>query len=173
MKTTFETEIVQTKQPKKLFLWIYFTFYSFAVVYIFFWTDGSKNAYLEASAYLIYAGGFFLMSAHFLIKPKRIGYLSISSEGIEFQHNNDTKSFDLEAVENVFLKYQDYGSWKTHSIFGNKNHIIITTKEGKRFAFEILIENKSVKDQFKQIVLQPEFHGKFDMIQVINSKTKF
>ena len=98
------------------------------------------------------------------IKPKKIGNIKISKEKIEFEENGVNKRILPNELETIYLKYLDYGSWKTHSIFGNKNYLKITEKSGNHYNFEILIRNKKAKDELKTILNSSEFYQKFGLM---------
>jgi hypothetical protein len=117
-------------------------------------------------------GAYFLFGQSF-IKPKKIGNLKISTDGIEFNENGENKSIVLNELENIYLKYMDYGSWTTHSIFGNKNYLKITEKSGMKYEFEILIRNRDSKNSLRTVLNSPEYYEKFDFIKGGNSRTEF
>ena len=71
------------------------------------------------------------------------------------------------------MKYIGYGSWTSHSIFGNKNYVTITEKSGDKYDFEILIKNRTSKNVLKKILSSPEFQEKFDIVKISNSRTEF
>ncbi|MEA1787750.1 hypothetical protein U1E44_16760 [Arenibacter sp. GZD96] len=173
MTTEFETEIVKTKEFNKIFMIVFGILYLFSTFYIFFYDKENQNTYLKYLALTIYLLGTYFLFGQSLIKPKKIGNLKISTNIIEFIENGEIKSIALNELENIYLKYMDYGSWTTHSIFGNKNYLEITEKSGKKYDFEILIRNRTSKNDLKSILNSPEFYGKFDFIKGEKSRTKF
>ncbi|MDO6744197.1 hypothetical protein Q4553_06395 [Tenacibaculum soleae] len=173
MTTEFETEIVKTKEFNKIFMIVFLILYAISGFYIFMYEKESQNLYLKYLALAIYLSGIYFLFGQSFLKPKKIGKLKISTERIEFNLNHKNKNISLNELENVYLKYMDYGSWKTHSIFGNKNFLRITEKSEKKYDFEILIKNKDSKNDLKRILNNPEFYGKFDFMKDGNSRTEF
>ena len=92
---------------------------------------------------------------------------------IKFELNGVEKTIQLKELDNIFLKYTDYGSWTTHSIYGNKNYLKITNINGEKYDFEILIRNKKMKDGFKAILNNTGIYEKFDFVKISNSRTEF
>ena len=173
MTAEFETEIVKTKGFNKIFMIVFIILYMISGFYIFMYDKESQNIYLKYFALAIYLSGIYFLFGQSFIKPKKIGKLKISTERIEFNENDESKSVALNELENIYLKYMDYGSWTTHSIFGNKNYLTITEKSGKKYDFEILIRNKNSKNDLKKILNSPEFYEKFDFMTDGNSRTEF
>ncbi|MEL4309156.1 hypothetical protein [Joostella sp. CR20] len=173
MAKKFETEIVKTKEFNKTIRVVFGILYFISTFYIFIYDRESQNIYLWYLALAIYLFGAYFLFGQFLIKPKRIGKLTISTQRIEFNVNDENVSIPLNEIENVFLRYMDYGSWKTHSIYGNKNYLTITEKSGKKYDFEILLRSKDSKNNLKEILNGPEFYEKFDIVKVGNSFTEF
>ena len=173
MTTEFETEIVKTNEFNKVVMIVFGVLYLFSTFYVFLYDKGNQNIYLKYLALAIYASGIYFLFGQSFIKPKKIGKLKISTDGIEFDNNNENKSIALNKLENIYLKYMDYGSWTTHSIFGNKNYLRITEKSGKEYDFEILIRNRNAKNELKRILNSPEFYEKFDFMKGGNSRTEF
>ena len=171
--TEFKTEIVNTKEFNKIFMIFYIALYMISTFYVFLFDKENQNIYLKYLALAIYLSGIYFLFGQSFIKPKKIGIIKISSEKIEFEKNRLKKSILLCELENIYLKYADYGSWKTHSIFGNKNYVIITEKSGEKYDFEILIKNRTDKNDLKNILNSTEFYEKFDFIKVSNSRTEF
>ncbi|MGO3155303.1 MAG: hypothetical protein ACTIJT_07110 [Mesonia sp.] len=173
MTQEFETEIVKTKEFNKIFMIIFIILYSISGFYIFMYDKEDQNIYLKYLALAIYASGIYFLFGQSFLRPKKIGKLKISTQGIEFNKNEENKNISLNELENIYLKYMDYGSWTTHSIFGNKNYLTITEKSGKKYDFEILIRNKNSKNELKRILNSPEFYEKFDFMKDGNSRTEF
>ena len=106
-----------------------------------------------------------------MIKPKKTVKLKISPERIELHLNGEQNTVDLKDLKHLYLNYMDYGSWSTHSIYGNKNYIRITEISGKQYDFDILIRHRHAKYAFKRVLETPQFYGKFDFIKTKNSRT--
>ncbi len=62
----------------------------------------------------------FIFFGKSLIKPKKTVKLKISPERIELHLNGEQNTVDLKDLKHLYLNYMDYGSWSTHSIYGNK-----------------------------------------------------
>jgi|GEM_PF-2563268 len=173
MTTEFETEIVKTKEFNKIFMIVFLILYAISGFYIFMYDKESQNIYLKCLALAIYLSGIYFIFGQSFIKPKNLGKLKISTDRIEFKVGDKNKNIPLNELENIFLKYMDYGSWSTHSIYGNKNYLKITEKSGSKYDFEILIRNKNSKNDLKVILNSPEFYEKFDFMKDGNSRTEF
>jgi len=173
MTKEFNTEIVITKEFNKIFMIIFGILYVVSTFYIFLYDRENQNLHFKYSALAIYTSGIYFLFGHSFIKPKKIGTLKISNKKIEFDNNGLNKSIALAELENIYLKYTDYGSWRTHSIYGNKNYLGITEKSGVKYDFEILIKNRTSKDNLKEILNSPEFYEKFNFTKVSNSRTEF
>ncbi len=168
MTTDFNTDIVKTKELNKIFMIVFSILYLISAFYVFLYDKESHNIYLKYLALAIYASGIYFLFRQPFMKPKKIGNLKISTDRIEFNENGENKNISLNELENVYLKYMDYGSWATHSIFGNKNYIKITEKSGNEYNFEILIRNKNSKNDLKKILNSLEYYNKFDFIKESN-----
>jgi len=173
MKTEFETEIVKTKKFNKVFIIVFTILNLISVFYLFFYDKENQNTYLKYLALVIYLSGIYFFLGKSFIKPKTIGNLKISTNRIEFNKDGEIKNIALSQIEDIYLRYMDYGSWTTHSIFGNKNYLRITEKSGNQHDFEILIRNRSYKNDLKSILTSQEFYCKFDFIRDENSRTEF
>ena len=173
MTTEFKTEIVKTKEFNKIFMIVFGILYLISTFYIFLYDKENLNVYFKYLALAIYTSGIYFLFGQSFIKPKKIGNIEISTEKIEFEINGVNKSIPLNELENIYLKYMDYGSWTTHSVFGNKNYLKITEKSGEQYDFEILIRNRNAKNELKDILNISEFQEKFDFIKVNNSRTEF
>nr|WP_299036258.1 hypothetical protein [uncultured Tenacibaculum sp.] len=173
MTKEFETEIVKTKEFNRIFMIVFIILYMISGFYIFMYDKENQNIYLKYLSLAIYASGIYFLFGQSFLKPKKIGRLKISTDRIEFKMSDNNKNIPLNELENIYLKYMDYGSWSTHSIFGNKNYLKITEKSGNKYDFEILIRNKNSKNDLKRILNSPEFYEKFDFIKGGNSRTEF
>ncbi len=173
MTIKFETEIVKTRVFNKIFMIVFIIFYMVSGFYIFIYNKESQNIYLKYLSLGIYVSGIYFLFGQSFIKPKKIGKLKISVDRIEFNVGNENKKISLNELENIYLEYMDYGSWLTHSIFGNKNYLRITEKSEKKYDFEILIRNKNSKNNLKKILNSPQFYEKFEFTKDVNSRTEF
>jgi len=172
MTAEFKTEIVKTKEFNKVFRVVYGILYIISTFYIFLYDKENQTIYFKYLALVIYTSGIYFLFGHSLVKPRKIGNINISTEKIEFNENDVYKSIPLHELENIYLKYTGYGSWK-YSIFGNKNYITLTEKSGNKYDFEILIRNLVSKNILKVILNSSEFYEKFDLKKMNNSRTEF
>ena len=173
MTTEYKTEIVKTKEFNKIFMIVFGILYLISTFYIFLYDKENLNIYFKYLALAIYTSGIYFLFGQSFIKPKKIGNIKISTEKIEFDINGLNNSIPLNELENVYLKYMDYGSWTTHSVFGNKNYLKLTEKSGKQYDFEILIRNRNSKNDLKRILNSEEYYEKFDFMKGGNSRTEF
>ncbi|MFD1292395.1 hypothetical protein ACFQ5N_00990 [Lutibacter holmesii] len=173
MTTEFKTEIVKTKEFNKIFMIVFGILYLISTFYVFLYDKENQNIYLKYLALSIYISGIYFLFGQSFIKPKKIGYLKITTDRIEFNKNGVNKIITLNELESIYLKYMDYGSWTSHSIFGNKNYLKITEKSGNNYYFEILLRNKNSKNDLKKILNSSEYNEKFDFIKIGTSRTEF
>ena len=171
MATEFKTEIVKTKEFNKIFMIAFGILYLISTFYVFLYEN--QNVYLKYLAFVIYVSGIYFLYGQSFIKPKKIGNIKISTEQIEFELNGLNKSIEVKELENIYLNYMDYGSWTTHSVFGNKNYLKISEKSGKQYDIEILIRNRTAKNELKNILNTSNFYEKFHFIKEKHSRTKF
>ena len=173
MTHKFKTEIVKTKEYNKAYSIVFGILYLTATFYIFLLDKENQNIYLKYISLIIYLFGAYFLFAQSFIKPKIIGAFSMYEDFIKFELNGVEKTIQLKELDNIFLKYTDYGSWTTHSIYGNKNYLKITNINGEKYDFEILIRNKKMKDGFKAILNNTGIYEKFDFVKISNSRTEF
>ncbi|WP_066222035.1 hypothetical protein [Formosa haliotis] len=173
MITEFKTEIVKTKKANKVVTITFLILYQISIFYVFLYDKENQNIHLKYLALATYLAGIYFLFGQSFVKPKKTGVLKLSTKTIEFEENGQTKNIPLNELENVYLNSMDYGSWKTHSIYGNKNQIIITDKAGNRYNFEILIRNKDSKNELKSILNSPVYYEKFSLTKAPTSQTNF
>ncbi len=173
MTHEFKTEIVKTKEYNKAYSIVFGILYLTAAFYIFLLDKENQNIYLKYIGLIILLFGAYFLFAQSFIKPKVIGVLRIFEDFMKIELNGVEKNIKLNELENIFLKYTDYGSWTTHSIYGNKNYLKITNKNGEKYNFEILIRNKKMKNDFKSLLKNTGLIEKFDFIKISNSRTEF
>lgn len=173
MTQEFQTKIVKTKEYNKSYSIVFGIFYLIANFYIFLLDKENQNIYLKyISLLIILLGAYFIFGQSF-IKPKVIGVFKLSEKLITIELNGVLKNIKLNELENIFLKYMDYGSWKTHSIYGNKNYLKVTNKNGEEYNFEILLRNKKMKNEFKSALNNFKMNEKFEFVKINNSRTEF
>ena len=148
MTSEFKTEIVKTKEINKIFMIVFIILYMISGFYIFMYDKENQNIYLKYLAFGIYASGIYFLFREYFIKPKKIGTLKISTEKIDYEKEGLSKSIALNELQNIYLKYMDYGSWTTHSIFGNKNYVTITEKSGDKYNVHRASDHKVLKNKY-------------------------
>lgn len=173
MTHEFKTEIVKSKEYNKTYSIVFGILYLTATFYIFLLDQKNQNIYLKYIGLIIYLLGAYFLFSYSFIKPKKIGVFSMYKDFIKIELNGVEKTIPLKELDNIFLNYTDYGSWTTHSIYGNKNYLKITNKNGEKYDFEILIRNKRMKDDFKAFLNNTGIYEKFDFIKISNSRTEF
>lgn len=110
MASVFKTEIVNTKEINKTFMIVFGILYMISTLYIFLYDIEYQNVYIRYLALGTYASGIYFLFGRSFIKPKIIGHLKISIETVHIQNNGLNKSIALADLENIYLKYLDYGS---------------------------------------------------------------
>jgi len=173
MTPEFKTDIVKTKESNRIFMIVCGILYVVSSFYLYSYDTKHENIYLTSLALAIHISGTYFLFKDFFIKPKKIGSLKISIDGIECNKNGKKNTIAINELENICLKYMDYGSWITHSKFGDKNYLKITEKSGKIHDLEILIRNKNSKNDLKKILNKPEYYEKFNFIKDKSSRTEF
>lgn len=173
MKKEFKTEIVKTKQPIKLYSIIFGILYLLANFYLFLHDKENQNIYLKyLSLIILLFGAFFILGQSFK-KPKVVGIFNLSEKYISINLDGIENKIEINEIESIFLKYMGYGSWTTHSIYGNKNYLKIVNKNGENYNFEILLRDKKMKNEFKNVLNNIEINEKFNFTKINNSRTEF
>ncbi|WP_088323421.1 hypothetical protein [Polaribacter tangerinus] len=172
MITDFKTDIVNTKSYKSKYSIPFGLFYIASCFYLLFIPSENQILTLKIiSLIVILLSAYFLFEVSF-IKPKVIGMLKINEKQITIS-SKETVTITVDELDHIYLKYSDYGSWKTHSIYGNKNYLKITSKNGKKYQLEILIRNEKEKNKLKRITDYFSKKDQFSMTNINNPKTKF
>lgn len=55
----------------------------------------------------------------------------------------------MSQIKEICLDYIGYASFWKHYFHGNKNYIYFYTNSGKKFEYEIVLENKQMKEELK------------------------
>ncbi|EAR12562.1 hypothetical protein PI23P_08050 [Polaribacter irgensii 23-P] len=173
MKTEFKTEIVETKQPIKVYSIIFGILYLSANFYIFLFDKENHNIYLKYLSIIILLFGAYFIFGESLKKPKVVGVYEIHEKHISIYSNGTENKIELNEIKSIFLKYMGYGSWLGHSIYGNKNFLKIINKNGNEYNFEILLRDKKMKNDFKSVLKNIGINEKFDFTKMNNSSIEF
>lgn len=151
---SFRTDIVKSRELKKRY-----RFLGGAAIlvgaYLLFIYNREWDPTIHILLGILYLGGMSLGFGLPFIRPKKIGKLILDRESIEIYKEGAIWSFSWSAINNVVLQYSGYGSWWSHSIYGNKNYLLITTEDGEKFDLEILVRNKKYKEELKELLLSP------------------
>ncbi|WP_396601655.1 hypothetical protein [Algibacter sp. R77976] len=173
MKKEFKTEIIETKQPIKLYSIIFGILYLLANFYLFLYNKENQNIYLKYLSLIILLFGAYYIFGESFKKPKVVGVFKISEKYISINLDRIENKIGINEIESIFLKYMGYGSLTTHSIYGNKNYLKILKKNGENYNFEILLRDKKMKNEFKNVLNNIEINEKFNFTKINNSKTEF
>lgn len=167
----FKTEIVRAFHVKKIYSITLVALYFPAFYYLFLNNSEHKNGLLILICVVIYLVATTFLVAFSFVKPKKLGNLELSRTQVAFNIQGVLNTLGVSELENLSLNYLDYGSWSSHSLYGNKNKLTITTTAGATYNFEILIKNKEAKDQLKQLLNSEELIEKTAVI--VNDRSKF
>jgi hypothetical protein len=170
---TFKTEIVKTKEHSKTLAIIVVVLFIIANLYIFLIAKENQNVYLKSISFVIYALGLFFLFRQSFIKPATIGFFEIADTSINLRLDESQDTLLFNELDNIVLKYTGYGSWWTHSIYGNKNYLEIACKNGEDYKLEILLRNRSVKNDFKAFLNTEALHEKFQLKKMKNTTCEF
>lgn len=165
----FRTEIVNTKEFGKGFskiLSILMTIVGLYVVYILLWDIKPLDKYAKYIIIVFYLFVSYILIQKSFIKPKSIGYFSMNMTNLAFPYKGIDREINYSTIEKLSLKYTGYGSWNAHSIYGNKNYLIIEIKDEEKFSFEILIRNKKHKDTLRKILDTKLLDTQFEFIKL-------
>lgn len=170
---TFKTEIVKTQEYSKTVALISIVLFIISNLYIFLIEKDNQNVYLKSIAFVINILGLYILFGQSFIKPKTKGSFATADTSINLRLNETQHTISLYELDSIILKYTGYGSWWTHSIYGNKNYLEITGKNGEKYNLEILLRNRSAKNDFKAFLNTEALHGKFQVIKMKNTTCEF
>jgi hypothetical protein len=170
----FSTQIVKSRKfsiIEKIILGILLLSSNY---YLFLINDEYKNTYLTLFFFICYATSMPLTIMPQLLKPKHLGELIISDGKFKILIDGHDKEILFSDIKSLFLKYSGYGSfWRSHTIYGNKNYLIIIDKNNSKTELEVLIKNKAEKEKLKSILNTPELHDIFLYKPILNTKLSF
>lgn len=170
---TFKTEIIQTKVYSKTLTVIVVVLFIIVNLYIFLIEKENPNVYLKSISSIIYLLGLFFIFGQSFIKPKTMGIFETDDTSINLRLNETQYRISIYELDSIILKYSGYGNWWTHSIYGNKNYIEIAGKNEQKYSLEILLKNRSAKNEFKAFLNNEALHEKFQCIKTKNSTCEF
>lgn len=64
------------------------------------------------------------------------------------------ENYSISSLREFGLNYMGYASFCKQYIHGNKNHIYFTTNAGENLDYEIVLENKQMKEDLKALLQQ-------------------
>lgn len=164
----FKTDIVKTRELKKR----YRVLGGAAILvgaYFIFIDERDLDPAIHILLGVLYLGGMSLGFGLPFIKPTKKGKLILDGESIEIYKEGKIRSFNWSEIDNVRLQYSGYGSWWSHSIYGNKNYLLLTTGEGEKFDLEILVKNKKHKEELKEVLSSPAV-SRFSHSNLVNNR---
>lgn len=147
----FKTEIVQTPN----FSWpvrILAGLFLIGGGYFLFMYEGNLHPYIKLLFGIGYFSGFIVALWQPFRRSKTVGSLEMDASEIKAEIYNEKRSFSFSEVKDLTLKYKGYGSWWGHSIYGNKNYLVLTTEADEKLEMEILIKNREHKKLLKEIL---------------------
>ncbi|PWJ37933.1 hypothetical protein [Sediminitomix flava] len=169
----FKTKIVKSRILSKPIIITTAILYIISSYYIFLTNEEDQNTSLKLFFLVIYFLGIYVLFIHRIIKPKKIGDFNLSTEKIEFIQNDTCTTLAAEDIISIELLYLGYGGWKTNTFWGNKNYIKISDRTGMKYDLEILIRNKSTKEELKTILNRYPYINKFSVKKGLNTRVKF
>ena len=170
----FSTQIIKSRKFSLIQKFILFIFFIGCNYYLFFLDDEYRNSILSVIFLIFYAVSFSLILMPQLLKPKHLGKLIISDNKFKIMVEGHQKEILFSDIKSLFLKYSGYGSfWRSHSIYGNKNYLILIDKNNSKTELEVLIKNKAEKEKLKSILNTPELRDIFLYKPILNNKLAF
>lgn len=154
----FRTDIVRTRELKKR----YRILGGAAILvgaYFLFIDKRDWDPVIHLLLGILYLSGLSLGFGLPFIKPSKIGMLILDGESVEIYKDGVIRSCSWREIKDVRLQYSGYGSWWSHSIYGNKNYLLITTVEDDKLDLEILVRNRKHKEKLKDILVSPAVPG--------------
>lgn len=147
---SFETRIVKTWEPSwgLRILLVLLLLGSGITAYIL----KPENFWLLLISHIVYMISLVGASSQSFIKPKYLGNLLISEEKIEVELNGERKNFSISEIKDLGFNYLGYAGFWKHSIHGNKNHLYFRLSSGEKFDYEIILENKEMKEELKSFL---------------------
>lgn len=148
---SFETRIVKPWKPSVL---LKVVFVSLLIIWaLISFVFEVQNLWLKAIGWLAYMLGLIGGLSRSFIKPKTLGELEISTENIKVVLGDVEEDYSISSLKDFGLNYMGYASFWKH-VHGNKNYIYFTTNTGEKFDYEIVLENKQMKEDLKALLQQ-------------------
>ena len=144
---SFETRIVKTWKPSVFLriLLIALLMGGAIVLYVF----DVQESWINTTAGIAYFVGMFGALSLSFVKPKYLGDMEIDETRVKIDVANSGKEFLISELKEIGFKYGGYASFWKHTLHGNKNHIYFTTLSGEKYNYEIILQNKQMKEELK------------------------
>ena len=147
---SFETRIVKTWEPSWWLRIVLVVVLLTSAITAYVWKP--ENQLLLYSAHIVYILSLFGSSSQSFLKPKYLGSLSISEEKIHVDLHGDKQNFPVAEMTDLGFNYLGYASFWKHSVYGNKNHLYFRLSSGEKYDYEIILENKEMKEELKSFL---------------------
>jgi len=144
---SFETRIVRTWQPSKWLRTLVTILLIASAISVFVWQPDIQ--WLMILSYIVYGITFLFALSFSFIKPKYLGNIFISDEEIEVDLSDEKLRFLISDIKQLGLNYQGYGSFWKYTLQENKDHLDFMLQSGEQFDYEIMLQNKEMKEDLK------------------------
>jgi len=148
---SFETRIVKPWKPSVLLSAVIISLLIGGALISFVFEV--QNPWLKTIGWLAYTIGVIGGVSRFFIKPKTLGEREISTDNIKVVLGDVEENYSFSFLKEFGLNYTGYASFWKH-VHGNKNCIYFTTNTGEKFDYEIVLENKQMKEDLKALLQQ-------------------
>lgn len=145
--SSFETRIVKTWKPS-VFLRILLIALLMGGAIVLYGLD-VQESWINTTAGIAYFVGMFGAFSLSFIKPKYLGDIEIDETRVKIDLANSGKEFLISELKEIGFKYGGYASFWKYTLHGNKNHIYFTTLSGEKYNYEIILQNKQMKEELK------------------------
>lgn len=145
--SSFETRIVKTWKPS-VFLRILLIALLMGGAIVLYMLD-VQVSWINTIAGIAYFVGMFGAFSLSFIKPKYLGDMEIDETRVKIDLANSRKEFLISELKEIGFKYGGYASFWKYTLHGNKNHIYFTTLSGEKYNYEIILQNKQMKEELK------------------------
>jgi len=147
---SFITRIIKTWEPSWwLRIVLVFVLLTSAIT-AYVWKP--ENPWLLYSAHVFYILSMFGAFSQSFLKPKYLGNLSISENDIQVDLHGRKQNFPVSEMTDLGFNYMGYASFWKYSIYGNKNHLYFRLSSGEKYDYEIVLENKEMKEELKSFL---------------------
>jgi hypothetical protein len=147
---SFETRIVKTWKPSVLLniIFIVLLLGGGSIISIF----DVKEAWLRISGSVAYMLGLLGALSQSFVKPKNLGEILIDETKIKIILANSEKVHLISEIKAIGFNYKGYASFWKYTLYGNKNRLYFTTNSDEKYNYEIILQNKQKKEEFKNFL---------------------